>query len=150
MLALNGAQMQVFSHGLITGALFFLVGVVYERAHTRDCRHSAGSARGCRSMRECWRSAASASLGLPGMTGFIAELSVLTGTYAASPLIAGLALIGIVVTAAYMLWMLQRVLLGPLNPKYEKMPDAERPRDRQPRAADGADAVLRHHPRPAA
>lgn len=59
------------------------------------------------------------------MTGFIAELSVLTGTFAASPYLAGLALIGIVVTAAYMLWMVQRVLLGPLNPKYEKMPDAD-------------------------
>jgi NADH-quinone oxidoreductase subunit M len=65
------------------------------------------------------------SLGLPGMTGFIAEILVLVGTFSASPLIAGRALIGMLVTAAYMLWMLQRVLLGPLNPKWEKMPDAD-------------------------
>ena len=59
------------------------------------------------------------------MTGFIAELSVLTGTYNASPLLAGLALIGIVVTAAFMLWTVQRVLLGPLNPRWQNLPDAD-------------------------
>ena len=122
--ALNGAQMQVFSHGLITGALFFLVGVVYERAHTRDLSAFGGLGAKVPVYAGMLAFCSFASLGLPGMTGFIAEFSVLTGTFAASPLIAGLALIGVVVTAAYMLWMLQRVLLGPLNPKYEKMPDA--------------------------
>ncbi len=122
--ALNGAQMQVFSHGLITGALFFLVGVVYERAHTRDLSAFGGLGAKVPVYAGMLAFCGFASLGLPGMTGFVAELSVLTGTFAASPLIAGLALIGVVVTAAYMLWMLQRVLLGPLNPKYEKMPDA--------------------------
>jgi len=124
-MALNGAQMQVFSHGLITGALFLLVGVVYERAHTRDLGSFGGLGARVPVYAGMLIFCSLASLGLPGMTGFIAELSVLTGTYAASPLVAGLALIGIVVTAAYMLWMVQRVLLGPLNPKYEKMPDAD-------------------------
>ena len=124
VLALNGAQMQAFSHGLITGALFFLVGVVYERAHTRNLADFGGLGAKVPVYAGMLAFCSFASLGLPGMTGFIAELSVLTGTYNASPLIAGLALIGIVVTAAYMLWMLQRVLLGPLNPKWEKMPDA--------------------------
>jgi NADH-quinone oxidoreductase subunit M len=124
MLALNGAQMQAFSHGLITGALFLLVGVVYERAHTRNLADFGGLGAKVPVYAGMLSFCSFASLGLPGMTGFIAELSVLTGTYNASPLIAGLALIGIVVTAAYMLWMLQRVLLGPLNPKWEKMPDA--------------------------
>ncbi|MCE5200068.1 MAG: NADH-quinone oxidoreductase subunit M [Armatimonadota bacterium] len=123
--ALNGAQMQAFSHGLITGALFFLVGVVYERAHTRDLSAFGGLGARVPIYAGMLAFCSFGSLGLPGMTGFIAELSVLTGTYAASPWLAGLALIGIVVTAAYMLWMLQRVLLGPLNPKYEKMPDAD-------------------------
>jgi NADH-quinone oxidoreductase subunit M len=125
MLALNGAQMQNFSHGLITGALFFLVGVVYERAHTRNLAEFGGLGAKVPVYAGMLIFCSLASLGLPGMTGFIAELSVLVGTFAASPLLAGLALIGIVVTAAYMLWMLQRVLLGPLNPKYEKMPDAD-------------------------
>lgn len=123
--ALNGAQMQAFSHGLITGALFFLVGVVYERAHTRDLSAFGGLGAKVPVYAGMLAFCSFASLGLPGMTGFIAELSVLTGTYNVSPLIAGLALIGVVVTAAYMLWMIQRVLLGPLNPKYEKMPDAD-------------------------
>jgi len=125
VLALNGAQMQVFSHGLITGALFLLVGVVYERAHTRDLSAFGGLGARVPVYAGMLVFCSFASLGLPGMTGFIAELSVLTGTFAANPLIAGLALIGVVVTAAYMLWMLQRVLLGPLNPKWEKMPDAD-------------------------
>ena len=124
MLALNGAQMQAFSHGLITGALFFLVGIVYERAHTRNLADFGGLGARVPVYAGMLAFCSFGSLGLPGMTGFIAELSVLTGTYNASPLVAGLALIGIVVTAAYMLWMLQRVILGPLNPKWEKMPDA--------------------------
>lgn len=123
--ALNGAQMQNFSHGLITGALFLLVGVGYERAHTRDLSAFGGLGVKVPVYAGMLSFCSFASLGLPGMTGFIAELSVLTGTYAAAPILAGLALIGIVVTAAYMLWMLQRVLLGPLNPKWEKMPDAD-------------------------
>lgn len=125
IIALNGAQMQVFSHGLLTGALFLLVGVVYERSHTRDLSAFGGLGARVPIFAGMLIFCSLGSLGLPGMTGFIAELSVLTGTYAASPLVAGLALIGIVVTAAYMLWMLQRVLLGPLNPKYETMPDAD-------------------------
>ncbi len=126
VIALNGAQMQVFSHGLITGALFLLVGVIYERAHTRDLSAFGGLGAKLPIFAGMLAFCSFASLGLPGMTGFIAELSVLTGTFAASPLLAGLALIGILVTAAYMLWMLQRVLLGPLNPRYEKMLDADR------------------------
>ncbi len=123
--ALNGAQMQAFSHGLITSALFFLVGVVYERAHTRDLAAFGGLGAKVPIYAGMLAFCSFASLGLPGMTGFIAELSVLTGTYGVSPLFAGLVLIGIVVTAAYMLWMIQRVLLGKLNPKYEDMPDAD-------------------------
>lgn len=125
ILALNGAQMQVFSHGLITGALFFLVGIVYERAHTRMLDQFGGLGAKVPVYAGMLIFCSLASLGLPGMTGFIAELSVLAGTFAASPLFAGLALIGILVTAAYMLWTVQRVLLGPLNPKWEEMPDAD-------------------------
>lgn len=124
-LALNGAQMQAFSHGLITGALFFLVGILYERAHTRNLADFGGLGAKIPIYAGMLAFCSFASLGLPGMTGFIAELSVLVGTYNISPLFAGLALIGIVMTAAYMLWMMQRVLLGPLNPKWENMPDAD-------------------------
>jgi 4-diphosphocytidyl-2C-methyl-D-erythritol kinase len=66
-----------------------------------------------------------AALGLPGLCGFIGEFFVFRGAFTASILITALSTIGIVVTAAYLLWTIQRVLLGPLNPKYEKMPDAD-------------------------
>ncbi len=126
ILALNGAQMQNFSHGLITGALFLLVGVVYERTHTRDLSAFGGLWARMPVFAGLLVLFSLGSLGLPGMTGFIAELSILTGAYAAAPWLTGLSLIGIVVTAAYMLWMLQRVLLGEFNPKYEGIPDADR------------------------
>jgi NADH-quinone oxidoreductase subunit M len=60
------------------------------------------------------------------MTGFVAELNVMIGAFSAEPVFAGLALVGIVVTAAYMLWMLQRLLLGPINAKWAEMKDADK------------------------
>jgi NADH-quinone oxidoreductase subunit M len=124
-MALNGAQMQMFAHGVITGALFFLVGVVYERAHTRDLNSFGGLGARVPVFAGLFTLACFASLGLPGMAGFIGEFFVFRGAFAASVLITGLATIGIVVTAAYLLWTIQRVLLGPNNPKYEKMRDAD-------------------------
>lgn len=125
IIALNGAQMQVFSHGLLTGALFILVGIIYERAHTRMLSEFGGLGAVMPIYAGMLSFCSFGSLGLPGMTGFVAELSVLTGTYNASPLLAGLALIGIVVTAAFMLWTVQRVLLGPVNPRWQNLPDAD-------------------------
>ncbi|MFQ3548384.1 MAG: NADH-quinone oxidoreductase subunit M [Armatimonadota bacterium] len=125
IIALNGVQMQNFSHGLLTGALFLLVGVIYERTHTRDLSQFGGLGAKLPIFAGLLAVASFGSLGLPGMTGFIAELSILIGTYNAAPILAGLALIGIVITAAFMLWMLQRVLLGPLNPKYNDLKDAD-------------------------
>ena len=121
--ALNGAQMQCFSHGLITGALFLLVGVIYERAHTRDLSAFGGLGAKVPVYAGMLSFCSFASLGLPGMTGFIAEVLVLLGAYQANVWLAAITLVGMIITAAYMLWMLQRVLLGPLNPKHEKMPD---------------------------
>ncbi|MGQ9454613.1 MAG: complex I subunit 4 family protein [Armatimonadota bacterium] len=125
MIALNGAQMQVFSHGLLTGALFILVGILYERAHTRILSEFGGLGAIMPVYAGMLSLCSFGSLGLPGMTGFVAELSVLTGTYNAVPVLAGLALIGIVVTAAFMLWTVQRILLGPLNPRWQNLPDAD-------------------------
>jgi NADH-quinone oxidoreductase subunit M len=126
IVAMNGAQMQVFSHGLITGALFFLVGVVYERAHTRDLSAFGGLGAVVPIYAGLLAFCSFASLGLPGMTGFVAELNVMIGAFSAEPVFAGLALVGIVVTAAYMLWMLQRLLLGPINAKWAEMKDADK------------------------
>lgn len=124
-MALNGAMLQMFSHGIITGALFLLVGVVYERAHTRDLNSFGGLWARVPIFGSMFIVACLASLGLPAFSGFIAEVMVFVGAFNASVLYTGLALVGVVVTAAYLLWTVQRILLGPLNEKYAKMTDAD-------------------------
>jgi len=123
--ALNGAQMQMFNHGVITGSLFLLVGVIYERAHTRDLDSFGGLGARIPVFAGLFSVACMASLGLPGLSGFIGEFFVFRGAFGANILIAALGTIGILVTAAYLLWTIQRVLLGPTNPRYEKMLDAD-------------------------
>jgi NADH-quinone oxidoreductase subunit M len=125
-MALNGAMFQMFAHGIITGALFLLVGVIYERAHTRDLDSFGGLGARIPVFAGLFTVACFASLGLPGLMGFIGEFFVFRGAFAANVLITALGTIGIVVTAAYLLWTIQRVLFGPLNPKYENMPDANK------------------------
>ena len=123
--ALNGAMLQMFSHGVITGALFLLVGVIYDRAHTRHLREFGGlGAVMPRYSVALWVSCF-ASLGLPGMSGFVAEFFVFRGAFPAYLLFTCLATIGLVVTAAYLLWTIQRVLLGPTNEKWAKLPDMD-------------------------
>ena len=124
-MALNGAMMQIFNHGIITGALFLLVGVIYERAHTRDLDSFGGLGARIPVFAGLFSVACFASLGLPGLSGFVSEFFVFRGAFAASILMTALGAIGIVVTAAYLLWTIQRVLLGPNNPKYDTMPDAD-------------------------
>lgn len=125
-MALNGAQLQMFAHGIITGALFFLVGIIYERTHTRDLREFGGIWARIPVFGTLLIIATFGSLGLPGMAGFVSEFFVFRGAFAASVLFTALAMIGIVITAAYLLWMIQRVLLGPENPRWEGLPDANR------------------------
>lgn len=124
--ALNGAVLQMFSHGIITGALFFLVGVIYERAHLRDVNAFGGLAKvmpvyGGLMMLACF-----ASLGLPGLAGFVAEFLVFLGAFGSFPLVTGLALIGVAVTAAYFLWIIQKIFLGPVNVQWRALHDMDR------------------------
>ncbi len=123
--ALNGAMLQMFSHGVITGALFLLVGVVYERAHTRDLREFGGLGAVMAKYSVLLWMSCFASLGLPGMSGFVAEFFVFRGAFPAYLLITCLSMIGLVVTAAYLLWTIQRVLLGPVNPKWAGLKDMD-------------------------
>ena len=123
--ALNGAMMQMFNHGVITGALFLLVGIIYERTHNRDLTQFGGLGARVPIYGGLLVTASLASLGLPGMSGFISEFFVFKGTFGASVLLTGLAVVGVVITAAFFLWMIQRVLLGPLNPKFEKITDVD-------------------------
>ena len=122
--SLSGAALQMFTHGMITGLLFLLVGSVYERTHTRQIAEMGGLAPRMPLLAAVFVMAGLASLGLPGMAGFIAEFTVFVGSFPSIPVLTILGAAGIVVTAGYLLWMLQRVFFGPLNPHFATLGDA--------------------------
>lgn len=112
-IALNGATLQMFNHGIITGGLFFLVGVIYERAHTRDLEAFGGLGARVPYYYGMMAVTGLASLGLPGLAGFWAEFFVFRGAFHIMPVFAVIGAIGIVITAAYILWkIIQYVFLG--------------------------------------
>lgn len=116
-MALNGAALQMFNHGIITGALFLLVGVIYERAHTRDLTRFGGLSAKTPYFYGIMMVTAFASLGLPGLAGFWAEFFTFRGAFAIVPVWAAFGTIGIVMTAVYILWrILQNVFLGEYEP----------------------------------
>ncbi len=126
VIALNGAVLQMFNHGIITGGLFFLVGVVYERTHTRDLTAFGGLSKHTPRYYAIMMVTAFASLGLPGLAGFISELLIFRGAFATMPAMAIVGVIAIVLTAAYILWkIIQYVFLGEFSPeKWSKIFDA--------------------------
>jgi len=119
----NGAVMQMINHGIITGALFFLVGVLYDRAHTRDINAFGGLGAKVPVYAGLMSLACFASLGLPGLAGFISEFLCFLGAFKAWKLWTILSVSGILVTAAFFLRMLQKVFLGPFNEKWEGLKD---------------------------
>ncbi len=131
--ALNGAVMQMISHGLITGALFLLVGVIYERAHTRDLNSFGGLGTILPMYKGFFLVFAMASLGLPALSGFVGEIMVFIGSYGVGPyattfpvplqVIVAVSLLGVVLTAGFMLWATQRLFYGPLNEKWKGLAD---------------------------
>jgi len=122
-LAANGAVLQMFNHGITAAAMFALVGVVYERAHTRNLRDFGGLGVVVPAYGGILLFCTLASLGLPGLNGFVSEFMVFRGAWAVFPAITAATTIGLVLVAAYLLWTIQKVLLGPLNPGWEKMPE---------------------------
>ena len=133
---MSGGLLQMVNHGISTGLLFLLVGVIYERRHTRAIAEFGGLARQMPWFALCFLVATLASVGLPGTNGFVGEFLVLLGTFNSSALpiifgspwagkvLAGLAGLGIIMGAVYMLWLVQRVFFGPLsNPANQKLRD---------------------------
>ncbi len=113
---LNGAAMQMFTHGIITGGLFFLVGIIYERTHTRDLRAFGGLASQIPYYYGITLVTGLASLGLPGLAGFWSEFFVFRSTVRFIPAAAFVGVLGVVFTAAYILWkIVQHVFLGTLD-----------------------------------
>ena len=110
--AMDGAILQMVNHGLITGALFLLVGVIYERTHDRTIAKLGGAA----ALMPIWAATFGffvfASAGLPGLSGFVGEFLTLLGTFVANPWAAAVATFVMILAAVYLLWMFQRVVLG--------------------------------------
>lgn len=121
MTGLNGALFQMFNHGTITGGMFLLVGVLYDRTHTRDLKSFGGLGAQVPVYAGILTVFAMGSLGLPGLSGFVSEFLSLLGTYPVFQVITIISVTGIVVSAAYHLLMLQRVLLGPLNARWKDL-----------------------------
>jgi len=113
-LALTGAVVEMVAHGLITGSLFLMTGIFWRRAKTYQLDAYGGIAGVAPKLTALFILAAFASLGLPGLAGFVAEFQVFAGTFAVYPWFAGLGLIGILITAALFLTMVQRVFFGEL------------------------------------
>jgi NADH-quinone oxidoreductase subunit M len=129
MFALNpvgitGSIVQQLNHGISTGALFLLVGVVYERRHTREIAEYGGLSKVMPVYAAVFLVMTMSSIGLPALNGFIGELLILQGAFQANKVWAAFAASGVVLGAAYMLSLYQRTMFGKVeNPKNERLPD---------------------------
>ncbi|SVB72653.1 uncharacterized protein METZ01_LOCUS225507 [marine metagenome] len=121
---LTGASMQLFSHGIITGLLFLLVGVAYEKVHTRHIPDLGGLISRMPITGIAFIIAGLASLGLPSTSGFISELLVFLGTFPVWSWLTAFGVFGIVITSGYILWTIQRVFFGPSKERFSQIGDA--------------------------
>ena len=121
---LTGSIVQQLNHGISTGALFLLVGVVYERRHTREIAEYGGLSKIMPMYAAVFLIMTMSSIGLPTLNGFIGEILILQGVFVVNKIWAAVAAAGIVLGAAYMLWLYQRTMFGKIdNPKNERLPD---------------------------
>jgi NADH-quinone oxidoreductase subunit M len=122
--AMQGAIIQMINHGLATGALFLIVGMIYDRRHTRMISDFGGLARQMPVFAVVFMIATLASIGLPGLNGFIGEFLILNGAFFSelydTKVYAILAATGVILAAVYMLWMYQRVMFGPITHEENK------------------------------
>lgn len=123
-IGVGGAVLQMFSHGIMTALMFALVGVVYDRAHIRDITVLNGLMKRMGVTSFFFAIAGLASLGLPGLSGFVAEFMVFTGAFRTYLPLAVLAVIGATLTAVYILRLLARTFLGDTDPRWEHLTDA--------------------------
>lgn len=125
VIGFSGAALQMISHGIITGALFLLVGVIYDRAHTRDVNAFGGLATKLPVYSGFMTLACFASLGLPLLSGFFSEFLCFLGAFQVAQYryLTLISLLGILITAAFFLVMIKKVFLGQFNVKWEKLTD---------------------------
>jgi NADH-quinone oxidoreductase subunit M len=115
-----GGLYQSLNHGISTGALFLLVGVIYERRHTRLIEDFGGIAKVMPCYAAIFMVIMMSSIGLPGLNGFVGEFLIMLGTFMASKVAAAFAASGVILAAAYMLWMYRRVFFGELDKEENK------------------------------
>ena len=132
-MGVNGAALQMFTHGTITGLAFLLVGMVYDRTHTRHIPHLGGLWRKMPIIAIFFFIAGFASLGLPALSGFVAEIMVFLGTFSVYPIAAGIGAFGVVLAAGYILFVIRRAFFGSKPPEggmpndqYNALTDADR------------------------
>jgi NADH-quinone oxidoreductase subunit M len=122
--SVQGALLIMINHGISTGALFLLVGMIYERRHTRAIEAYGGIARVVPLFAAILTFVSLSSIGLPGTNGFVGEFLVLIGSFRTYPILAVIAATGVIFAAAYLLWAIQRILFNPLDkPDNEHIPD---------------------------
>jgi len=118
-LGIQGGILQMINHGLSTGALFLIVGMIYERRHTREMDDFGGLWKAMPIYGALTLIVTLSSMGLPGLNGFVGEFSILLGAFGSeaigSPIYAGIAAAGVIMAAIYMLYMFQKLFLGPLD-----------------------------------
>lgn len=122
--SVQGALMVMINHGISTGALFFLIGMIYERRHTRLIEAYGGIARVVPMFAALLTIVSFSSIGVPGTNGFIGEFLVLIGAFRTEPVLATIAATAVIISAAYLLWAIQRILFNPLDkPENQHIPD---------------------------
>jgi NADH-quinone oxidoreductase subunit M len=127
VVSVQGALMVMISHGISTGALFLLIGMIYERRHTRLIEAYGGIARVVPLFSLILTVVALSSIGLPGLNGFVGEFLVLLGSFGRYPWATGIATTGVIFAAAYLLWALQRMIFNPLDkPENQALTDLSR------------------------
>ena len=119
----TGDVLQMFAHGIMTALFFLLIGGMYDQAHNRDIPNFSGMARQMPVWTVFFVIAGLASLGLPGMSGFIAELHIFIGAFRAYPLVGGLAVLTAAITATYLLRMFSQAFFGEFNDRWEHLRD---------------------------
>lgn len=123
IMATNGAVFQMFNHGLSAAGMFFLVGVIYERTHTRDLKRYGGIWTVLRAYGAILIFTSMASLGLPGLNGFVSEFMVVRGSWGIFTVQLAIAMLGLLMTGAYILKAIGYTLHGPLNPEWRGLKD---------------------------
>ncbi len=122
---MQGAVYQMLNHGVSTGGLFLIVGMLSDRRHTRLISEFGGLKKVAPRLVAAFLIITLSSIGLPGLNGFVGEFLILLGAFAWNPTFAAFAATGVILSATYMLWMFQRVNYGPVSEKNAAMPDLE-------------------------